>query len=77
MQKMYRDINAKVAEPGAKKKAVTFRAAYQKMRKARRLKTMKEPEGEQYKVTFQRELQDWIYQAGEEEHQNTPGEEKH
>ncbi len=31
------------------------------MRKARLLKTLKEPEGEQYKVTFQRELQDWIY----------------
>ncbi len=61
MQNMYRDINAKVAEPGATKKAVTFRAAYQKMRKARLLKTMKEPEGERYKVTYQRELQDWIY----------------
>ncbi len=31
------------------------------MRKARLLKTMKEPGGEQYKITFQRELQDWTY----------------
>ncbi len=40
---------------------VTFRQADRKARKTRLLDRITNPEGMQYKVTYQRELEEWIY----------------
>ncbi len=58
---IYREINKKVEEEGSNKKVVTFRESYKKSRRKKMLNIIDNPEGEQNKITFQRNMDDWIY----------------
>ncbi len=51
----------KVEEEGSKKKVVTFRESYKKSRRKKMLNIIDNPEGTQHKITFQRNMDDWIY----------------
>ncbi len=58
---IYREINKTVEEEGSKKKIVTFRESYKKCRRKKMLNIIDNPEGEQNKITFQKNIDDWIY----------------